>query len=100
MELTKKDKKDILDLHNSTAKYLNMIKNALEMRNNDIIVKALSSGRNLKHKVKTIRSSHLNRLAAEQTTALMSLVFMDKLNAYRRIKDHALNIAEVIAGEK
>ncbi len=100
MELTKKDKKDIIDLHNSTAKYLNMIKNALEIRNNEIIAKALSSGRTLKHKVKTIRSSHLSRLAAEQTTALMSLVFMDMLNAYRRLKDHALNIAEVVAGEK
>ena len=100
MELSKKDKKDIIDLHDSTAKYLNMIKNALQIRNDDILNKALSSGRTLKHKVKTTRSSHLNRLAAKQTTALMSLVFMDMLNAYRRLKDHALNIAEVIVGEK
>jgi len=100
MELTKKDKKDIIDLHNSTTKYLNMIKKALEIRNNDIIIKALSSGRTLKHKVKTIRSGHLNRLAEEQTTALMSLVFMDMLNAYKRIKEHALNIAEVVSGVK
>lgn len=100
MELTKKDKKDILDLHASTAKFLNMIKNAIEFRNTEIIIKALSSGRTLKHKVKIIRSSHLNRLEAEQSTALMSLVIMDMLNAYKRIKEHALNIAEVIAGEK
>jgi len=100
MELSKKDKKDIIDLHDSTAKYLNMIKNALVTRNVQILSKALSSGDTLKHKVKTIRSSHLNRLAKEQTTALMSLVFMDMLNAYNRIKEHALNIAEVIAGEK
>lgn len=100
MKLIKKDKKDIIDLHESTAKYLNMIKNALEIKNDGILSKALSSGRTLKFKIKTIRSSHLNRLAAEQTTALMSLVFMDLLNAYRRLKDHALNIAEVIAGEK
>jgi len=100
MTLTKKDRKDIIDLHDSTAKYLNMIKHALEIRNDGILNKALSSGDALKHKVKTIRSSHLNRLAAEQTTALMSLVFMDMLNAYIRIKEHALNIAEVITGEK
>jgi phosphate:Na+ symporter len=100
LELTKKDKKDIIDLHDSTAKYLNMIKNAIETRNKDILNKALSSGDNLKHKLKTIRSHHLNRLAAEQTTALVSLVFMDMLNAYKRIKEHGLNIAEVIAGEK
>jgi phosphate:Na+ symporter len=100
MELTKKDKKDIINLHDSTAKYLNMIKNALEIRNNEILSKALIDGDTLKHLVRSIRSNHMNRLAAEQTTALMSLVFMDMLNAYRRLKDHALNIAEVIAGEK
>ena len=100
MELTKKGKKEIIDLHDSTAKYLNMINNALAVGNDEILSKALSDGDALKHKVRTIRSNHMNRLAAEQATALMSLVFMDMLNAYRRLKDHALNIAEVIAGEK
>ena len=35
-----------------------------------------------------------------KTTPLHSLVFTDMLNNYRRMKDHSLNIAEVIAGEK
>jgi Na+/phosphate symporter len=30
----------------------------------------------------------------------MSLIYTDMLTAYRRIKDHAFNIAEVLIGEK
>ena len=42
----------------------------------------------------------LARVGTGQATPLKSLIFTDMLNAYRRIKDHALNIAEVLAGEK
>jgi Na+/phosphate symporter len=31
---------------------------------------------------------------------MKSLIYMDMLSSYRRIKDHSLNIAEVVAGEK
>jgi Na+/phosphate symporter len=50
--------------------------------------------------VKHYRNSHLARLERKETAPLASLVFMDMLSAYRRIKDHGLNIAEVLAGEK
>jgi len=43
---------------------------------------------------------HLLRLTESQTPPLNSLVFTDMLNNYRRMKDHAFNIAEVIGGEK
>jgi Na+/phosphate symporter len=39
-------------------------------------------------------------LQKEEVSPLFSLVYMDMLNFYRRMKDHALNIAEVLAGEK
>ncbi len=30
----------------------------------------------------------------------INMIFTDMLNDYRRVKDHALNIAEVLSGEK
>ena len=42
----------------------------------------------------------LERLAGGEISPLLSLVVPDMLSAYRRIKDHALNIAEVLSGEK
>jgi Na+/phosphate symporter len=54
----------------------------------------------IRHKIKNYRGRHLNRLAAEQTSPTMSLVYMDLLNSCRRMLDYAFNIAEVLSGEK
>lgn len=50
--------------------------------------------------MKTYRSNHLERVGTKNASPFESLVITDMLNAYRRIKDHALNIAEVMGGEK
>ena len=71
-----------------------------EQLNNEILNKAMSENAAIRHKIKSFRSSHLNRLSSEQTSPLMSLGYMDLLNSYRRMLDHALNIAEVLCGEK
>ena len=63
-------------------------------------LEVFQQNKSFKHLVKEIKSNHLTRLAKKQTTPLMSLVFMDMVSAYRRLKDHTLNIAEVLAGEK
>ena len=100
MVFSKQGKKEILELHNAVVKYMKMITNATKYRNSEIMNQALSMADSIRHKVKDIKSNHLTRLAAEQTTPLVSLVFMDTVSAYRRLKDHTLNIAEVLAGEK
>jgi phosphate:Na+ symporter len=50
--------------------------------------------------MKEYRKRHLTRLSEEKIPPLQSLIFTDILNAYRRISDHMLNVAEAIAGEK
>jgi Na+/phosphate symporter len=50
--------------------------------------------------MKDARSEHLGRLGTQEVTPTASLIFTDILNGYRRAKDHALNIAEAVAGEK
>ena len=54
----------------------------------------------MRTKIKEYRAKHLARVGTGNTTPLKSLFYMDMLNSYRRIKDHALNIAEVLSGEK
>ena len=51
-------------------------------------------------RIKDFRANHNVTLENRETRPLASLVFMVMLSAYRRIKDHALNISEVAAGEK
>ena len=91
---------ELLQLHDLVAEYTQMIYEAVETRNEDTLSKALSQGDAISHRVKNFRSNHLIRLETHETEPLASLVFTDMLSSYRRIKDHALNIAEVVAGEK
>lgn len=97
---SEKGMEELLQLHDLVAEYTQMICDAVENRDGGILSKALSQGDTVSHRVKHYRSTHLLRLEHKETEPLVSLAFMDMLSSYRRIKDHALNIAEVVAGEK
>lgn len=100
MDLTEQGRNEIISLHDSLTEYLDIVYGAVKDQNQDILSKAMTENSAIRRKIKTFRSSHLNRLAAEQTSPLMSLVYMDLLNSYRRMLDHLFNIAEVLSGEK
>jgi Na+/phosphate symporter len=50
--------------------------------------------------MKDYRRAHFERIEKEPITPLCNVVYVDMLQCYRKIKDHALNIAEALAGEK
>lgn len=99
-KISDEGKKEILQLHRAVASYLRFIDKAIVEGNTDIMNKAHTKSKIVTHLMKEFRGNHLDRVAAGQTSPLKSLIFTDILNAYRRIKDHALNIAEALAGEK
>ncbi|MBL7017221.1 MAG: Na/Pi cotransporter family protein [Kiritimatiellales bacterium] len=90
---------EMFELHDLTTDYLKFICVSLCERT-DIRGEAVMRSDELTRLMKEFRERHLERLANGQVSPLVSLVIPDMLSAYRRIKDHALNIAEVIAGEK
>jgi phosphate:Na+ symporter len=98
--LTKQGKNELLNLHDSLTEYLDSIYQAIGERDREILNKAISENSAIRRKIKTYRNSHFNRLASDQISPMMDLIYMDLLNMYRRMLDHALNIAEVISGEK
>ncbi len=91
---------ELIDLHHKVADYIKMVNDAERNENMDILVRAQSDSEIITRQMKDYRQQHLIRLSNSKTSPLSSLVFTDMLNNYRRMKDHALNIAEVIAGEK
>jgi len=99
-QFTEEGQEEICHLHDAITEYINMVSEAVKIKNADILSKALTMGDTITHRVKDIRSNHLSRLEKKETLPLVSLIYMDTLNAYRRIKDHTLNIAEALAGEK
>ena len=71
-----------------------------EYEKRDILEWAGDEGAAISLLMKDFRRQHLERLQKEEVSPFFSLAFTDILNYYRRMKDHALNIAEVVAGEK
>ena len=100
LNLTERGLSEICSLHDSLNEYLDFIYNAVGERNSEILNKAMTEDSAIRYKIKNFRGRHLNRLAAEEASPTMSLVYMDLLNSYRRMLDHAFNIAEVLSGEK
>jgi len=100
MKLSPEGREEILDLHANVMNYIQFINEAKCTENTEILSKAQTQAALITRLMKDYRRQHLNRLSEQKVQALNSLVFTDMLNNYRRMTDHTLNIAEVIAGEK
>jgi phosphate:Na+ symporter len=92
--------RDILELHNRVADYIALVADIVRQNKGDLLPKVRTQSDQITHFMKDARSMHLARLGTQEVTPVASLIFTDILNAYRRAKDHALNIAEAVAGEK
>ncbi|MEN6384624.1 MAG: Na/Pi cotransporter family protein [Phycisphaerales bacterium] len=90
----------IIDLHDNVTEYVKLIYEATSTSNPNILLPAENDGKTITELMKRYRSEHLGRVSDGLVHPLKSLIYTDMLNAYRRIKDHGLNIAEVLAGEK
>jgi phosphate:Na+ symporter len=92
--------REILALHDRVQSYVKLIGDAVRDEHPEVLSKARVQGDAVTHEMKESREKHLSRIEKKTVTPLASLVFTDMLNAYRRVKDHGLNIAEALAGEK
>jgi phosphate:Na+ symporter len=90
----------LLRLHDRAAAYITQINQSMKAESTGNLAWAASEGAAISELMKEFRRQHLERLQKEEVSPFFSLAFTDMLNYYRRIKDHALNIAEVVAGEK
>ena len=91
---------EILDLHDKVTQYLVYINGCVKSNMGDNLPAAQTMGNQITHAMKEYRSNHLARVSSGEVQPLKSLAFTDMLNSYRRIKDHAYNIAEALCGEK
>jgi len=100
LTFTEDEKREIAELHMMCRGYLQLVVTGLAERRTEIITKAKSEGSAITARVKELRNMHLQRLSEQKVDPQLNVAFMAQLNAYRRIRDHILNIAEAAAGEK
>lgn len=88
------------DLNRRVLDYVKQVNAAVRFEDPKAAMPLLPVSADITRIMKDYRQRHLDRLADGKVSPLSSLVYTDMLNAYRRMKDHTLNIAEVAAGEK
>ncbi len=92
---------DLQAIHKRVDEYVRMITHAVEEDFADILSKAVSESSEISHMVKQARQRHLERISTNpDISPFKSLAYTDMLQAYRKIKDHMLNVAEALAGAK
>jgi phosphate:Na+ symporter len=93
---------DMILLHDKVEDYIHLINKGIEQEVNtqEYFSEMRTKGLAVTNLMKECRERHLARVGEGVVSPLMSLIYTDMLTDYRRIKDHAFNIAEVLAGEK
>ena len=91
---------DLLSLHDTVDEYLRLVSDGVSTGRVEVLSKARIQGEAIVALVKELRRRHLAQVGNESAHPRATLIYTDMLNAYRRVKDHMLNIAEALAGEK
>ena len=100
MQIDGPAKERLLALHDRVTTYVAKVNELMKDENPDSLAWATTEGAAIGQLMKESRREHLVRLQKEEVSPLFSLAYTDMLNFYRRMKDHALNIAEVVSGDK
>jgi phosphate:Na+ symporter len=100
LSLSTEAQSEIIQLHDMVTAYFNLINAANLERHPEVIAKAHPQAQAITHQFREFRSNHLTRITESKMDPLLSMIYTDMINAYRRMKDHILNIAEALAGEK
>ena len=102
LHLSPDAKQETLELHDKVARYIDLINTEAQNKGGgaEFFGEAKGKGMTVTKLMKDCRNRHMARVSQGKASPLKSLIYMDMLTGYRRIKDHAFNIAEVLAGEK
>lgn len=100
LKLNEEKKKEITELHDHIVEYFKTINNSMISNTKPDVSFIYSEGKSITHHFRELRTKHLQRLSAKKVDPLMSVSYMNMLNGYRRIRDHILNVAEAIVGDK
>jgi phosphate:Na+ symporter len=100
MRFTESQRAALLSLHDMVADYLRRVDEANARQDVTAIEHLRAPRKEVRARIKQMRRDHLDELATGTIPPAVSVAFMAVLNAYSRVRDHAQNIAEAVAGEK
>ncbi len=99
LKITDEEKKAVLELHDMVADFVHLAAEGFAAKQ-DILDRAKTAGKAITHRAKELREAHLERLTSERIDPVLSMSYTAMINAYRKIRDHAVNVAEAFEGSK
>jgi len=101
VDLSVPQQEELLGLHDLIAGYYDRVHEGLGATTPDEYLPNIHrNSREITDEIRDLRDRHWNRLSEETVDPLISTTYMDIANAYRRMKDHLLNIGEAAVGGK
>ena len=91
-----KQRADLLKLHDMVDEYLTLVTQGYEQHDAEILTRTDSVGAAVRQRVKQLHNEHLIELSQATIQPYVSVAYTATLNSYRRVRDHALNIAETL----
>ena len=91
---------DLMTLHASIAKYVDVVHQAFTTQNSDAGSQISPLGKEIRQHIKQIRRDHLSDLSEKSVPPQATVAFLNALNAFDRVRDHARNILSVVTNDK
>jgi phosphate:Na+ symporter len=91
------------ELHRETREYLSMVLRFYSTRRHDfadLMMEVHARGQSLNRKAKEVRDEFVKQMSQAKYDPQIVIAFNTQFNAYRRVREHAQNVAEAIAGTK
>jgi phosphate:Na+ symporter len=99
-DFTDEQKQELLKVHASVVDFYGFIHQKFTKSHDHFLDVASEHNRTIMQEVRGLRSNHWARLSDSKVSPMISTTYMDIINAYRRSKDHLINIAESMCGNK
>ena len=98
LSLPEPEKSEIIDVHVAIMEMIKMIVKYYAERKsgNTLRTEVLAQGKAIKQNVKDIRNKFMQRMSEEKFDPQVVIALNTQLNAYRRVREHARNVAEAI----
>ncbi len=101
MRLPPEQRSELFELHDMVADYLAEVSRYYEQSGKPYAAaESLAQGEVITKRAKSLYKRLLAKAPEEQIEAHAMVAYNREIAAYRRIRDHLVNIAEVLAGEK
>ena len=89
---------ELKHVHELVNGYAKMVHEAHQHERPDVITRAISESTAITRHIKRLREDYLRKLSEQRVDPLLSITYTSLLSHYRRLKEHALNVAEALVG--